>query len=246
MQLTLSGKRIDEIAIERLKTFEPPEGYYLAFSGGKDSIVILDIAKRAKVKFDAHYNYTTVDPPEVFYFVKSFPEVEIHHPAQTMWQLIVKKMPPLRHRRWCCEKLKEGGGSGRTVITGVRRAESTRRSKRKMVESCYKDNTKKYVNPIIDWEDADVWEYIKSRNLRYCSLYDEGFKRIGCVLCPMTRDVEKEILRWPKIAKGWERAVYKHWEKHANSSFESPEAYWRWWLDRDASRKNSDENVLFE
>ena len=52
-------------AIKRLKTFEPPEGYFLAFSGGKDSQAVYHLAKMAGVKFDAHYSLTTVDPPRL-------------------------------------------------------------------------------------------------------------------------------------------------------------------------------------
>ena len=59
-----------DLAIRRIKLHEPPEGYYVAFSGGKDSCVILDLIKRAGVKFDAHLNITTVDPPEVIRFVR--------------------------------------------------------------------------------------------------------------------------------------------------------------------------------
>ena len=73
------------IAIQRIKSFEPKEGYYVAFSGGKDSCVVLDLVKRAGVKFDAHYNLTTVDPPELVRFVKDkHPEVEINKPPKSM------------------------------------------------------------------------------------------------------------------------------------------------------------------
>jgi len=65
----LFGKVNDEIAIERIKSFEPPEGYYVAFSGGKDSIVVLDLVKRAGVKYDAYYHVTGIDPPELVHFI---------------------------------------------------------------------------------------------------------------------------------------------------------------------------------
>lgn len=72
-----------DLAVRRIKLHEPPEGYYVAFSGGKDSCVILDLVKRAKVKFDAHLNITTVDPPEVLRFVKQqYPEVIMEKPKQ--------------------------------------------------------------------------------------------------------------------------------------------------------------------
>lgn len=64
-QLNFSGKDKVEVAIDRLKSFEPEEGYHLAFSGGKDSVVIKALADMAQVKYDAHYNLTSVDPPEL-------------------------------------------------------------------------------------------------------------------------------------------------------------------------------------
>lgn len=69
-----------------------PDGYYLAFSGGKDSVVIYALAKMAGVRFKAHYHMTTVDPPELVRFIRSsFPEVSTDYPEYSMWNLIVKK-----------------------------------------------------------------------------------------------------------------------------------------------------------
>lgn len=85
-----------EVAIERLKAFEPKEGYYLAFSGGKDSVTVKALADMAGVKYDAHYNVTSVDPPELVRFVQSFPDVKFDFPTDkngrviTMWNLIPK------------------------------------------------------------------------------------------------------------------------------------------------------------
>lgn len=97
-QLNMAGLNKVETAIERLKTFEPPEGYYLAFSGGKDSVVIKGLADMAGVKYDAHYNLTTVDPPELVQFIKEYhKDVSVEIPRYkdgtriTMWNLIVKK-----------------------------------------------------------------------------------------------------------------------------------------------------------
>ena len=92
-------------ALQRLRTFEPPEGYYLAFSGGKDSQCVYHLCKEAGVKFDAHYSHTTVDPPEVIYFMREhYPDVIVDRHDTSMWQLIVKKgMPPTRMVRYCCD-----------------------------------------------------------------------------------------------------------------------------------------------
>lgn len=128
-------------SIERLKAFEPPEGYYLAFSGGKDSVVCKALLDMAGVKYDAHYRVTTVDPPELVRFIKEkHPDVSRDVPLYgsrragwegkpiTMWNLIPwKMMPPTRIVRYCCDFLKESGGDGRMTVTGVRWAESVNR-----------------------------------------------------------------------------------------------------------------------
>ena len=137
-QLNIYGNSKVEQAIKRFQTFEPPEGYYLAFSGGKDSVVIKALADMAGVKYDAHYQHTSVDPPELIRFIKdSYPDVKIEFPRDkdgkriTMWNLIPKKsMPPTRVVRYCCRYLKEDGGNGRFKVTGVRWDESVRRRKR--------------------------------------------------------------------------------------------------------------------
>ena len=136
-QLDFNGKDKVDKAIMRLQAYEPPEGYYLCFSGGKDSVVIKALADMAGVKYDAHYNISSVDPPELVRFIKDeHPDVIMEHPRDkdgnivTMWNLIPKKtMPPTRVVRYCCAALKEQGGKGRLKVTGVRWAESTRRRK---------------------------------------------------------------------------------------------------------------------
>lgn len=248
-QLDLYGRDKVDKAIMRLQTYEPPEGYYLCFSGGKDSCVIKALADMAGVKYDAHYSISSVDPPELVRFIKDvYPDVIMEHARDkdgnivTMWNLIPKHtMPPTRIARYCCAYLKENGGKGRLKVTGVRWDESVRRKKShsevtfadkkakksieqelsdedfsstpqggvvlrldnrenaRIVEMCYKDHTT-LINPIIDWTTEEVWEFIKEYNVPYCSLYDEGFKRLGCIGCPMANKTmrEYEFERWPK------------------------------------------------
>ena len=237
-------------AIELLKMHEPPEGYYVAFSGGKDSIVMLDLIRKSGVKHESFYNCTTVDPPELVSFIKKeYPDIGWNMPKMSMWQLILHKgFPPTRVCRYCCSILKESGGAGRLVVTGVRRAESSKRAGRRSVEHCSKKNMVT-INPIVDWQDEDVWQYIKDNNMAYCLLYDEGFRRLGCIMCPLAgkEGMLKEAKRWPKhynaylrvfnkmIANGGE--TYERWE--------TGQDVMDWWI-YNPPKGDNDQCVLFE
>lgn len=278
-----------KISVDRLKTFEPKsgEGYYLAFSGGKDSVVCKALMDLAGVKYDAHYRITTVDPPELVRFIKDkHPDVFAEHPVytdgqiKTMWNLIPKKlMPPTRLVRYCCSELKEDGGDGRMTVTGVRWAESVSRKQnqgsvvirgknkdftenkdfaetkkggfvlvndndesRRMIESCYKRH-KTTVNPIIEWSDEDVWEFIRAENIPYCGLYDCGFKRLGCIGCPMARRAgrEKEFAYWPKYKDAYLRAFARMLKEREKRGLldgtwrkgTTPTDVFNWWMEYD-------------
>ena len=88
-----------------------------------------------------------------------------------------------------------------------------------MVEQCYKRH-KTNVNPIIDWSDADVWEFIRLNGIPYCELYDEGFHRLGCIGCPMAtrKGREKEFFRWPKYKAAYMTALKKMLEIRAQKN----------------------------
>jgi phosphoadenosine phosphosulfate reductase len=269
---TLFGKHdLVELSILRLREFEKqacdmhPDGYWVAFSGGKDSIVVLDLVRKAGVKHTAHFNVTTVDPPELLAFIREhYADVHREKPDKSMFQLIREKMmPPTRIVRYCCEYLKERGGKDRFVVTGIRWAESARRSKRRMTETCFRSSRKRYLNPIIEWSDADVWQYIRENKLPYCRLYDEGFARIGCVGCPMAgKGRLKEFARWPRFEAAYRKAFSDAaaaarikaredgWaSKHPLiAHWNSGDDMWDWWMneDRMTSVEDSDQGVLFE
>lgn len=274
-----------QASLERLKSFEPEEGYYLAFSGGKDSVTCKALLDMANCKYEAVYRVTSVDPPELVRFIKDMhPDVRREVPRDdngkpvTMWNLIPKKlMPPTRIVRYCCKSLKEDGGDGRKVVTGVRWAESYKRKQnqgivtfptknkqiiqelsnnpdflltklggvvltndnadsRRMVESCYK-RSKVTVNPIIDWSDKDVWEFIKGNQIPYCSLYDEGFERLGCIGCPMARRAgrEREFARWQKYKNAYllsfGKMINERIRKNKPCNWETPSDVYNWWME---------------
>lgn len=267
-QLNIYGLDKIEMAISRLQKFEPKDGYYLCFSGGKDSITIKALADMAGVEYDAHYAVTSVDPPELVQFVKTFPDVSLDLPrdkdggVNTMWNLMPKKrMPPTRIVRWCCQGLKEQQGDNRFKVTGVRWAESANRKKKRAGLELSNTKTGKYqlldpdtteqektngkkvriLNPIIDWDNEDVWEFIRAQGLEYCSLYDEGFKRLGCIGCPMQgRDgMIRDFARWPKYKEAYLRAMARTLEERENrglittgayKDFECAQDMMDWWL----------------
>jgi phosphoadenosine phosphosulfate reductase len=121
---------------ERLALQYFDKGFYLAFSGGKDSQALYHVAKMAGVKFEAHYALTTLDPPELVRFIKrNYPDVVIDRPEQNFHELCLKKKAlPTRLMRFCCAVLKETKGAGTVTLTGVRRQESLQRSRRNEAE----------------------------------------------------------------------------------------------------------------
>lgn len=257
-------------SIHAMQTFEAkalqmsPEGYYLCFSGGKDSQVIYALAKMAGVKFQAYYNITTVDPPELVHFIrKEYPEVTMVQPRTSMWRLITKKKyPPTRKVRYCCSELKERGGQGRFVVTGVRWQESKNRrnrglaevlgpkepkiiflnndndESRRMIESCQLKG-KYALNPIIDWSEDEVWYFIHRYIKKYCVLYDKGFRRLGCIGCPLAsiRQRKWELSLYPAYRRAYLRAFEQLLKERdinktdfAGEPWKTPEDIYKWWL----------------
>lgn len=244
---------------ERLATaYDSENGYFLAFSGGKDSQCLYHVAKLAGVKFQAHMNLTSVDPPEVIRFVKKqYPDVVLAKPKDSIYNIAVqRKILPTMRVRWCCAEYKETAGAGKVTLIGIRHAESTRRAKRNEVEinnhsfsgnlegleayrkektakaerrkkkteqepvtivnakgertlGCIHGKESLLISPIIHWSESDVWEFLNVLGIAHCELYDQGFRRIGCILCPMSQPKQKrkEIERWPHVKRGWIKAI---------------------------------------
>jgi len=209
-----------------------PDGYHLAFSGGKDSVALYHLAKMAGVKFKAHMQITTIDPPELMRFVRSqYPDVVLHRPEINIYKLIEKKkMLPIRTKRYCCAYLKEQAGGGTVTLLGIRAAESPRRAARNEVQignhrfsgsfdqfnrnkerdfACVGGKDKIMLSPIYRWQDSDVWNFIRGNNLPYCRLYDEGYQRIGCIFCPMSsvKNKARDRRRYPGVERAIKRSI---------------------------------------
>jgi phosphoadenosine phosphosulfate reductase len=233
-------------AIALLRDNEPDDGYYLAFSGGKDSCACKELARMAKVSFEAWYSNTTIDPPELVRFIKlQHPDVKWNNPKYgNMMHRVATRvgLPPTRVVRWCCEEYKEHGGAGRTKIFGVRALESRARLTR-WKEISLDTNGDTAICPIVYWSDEQVWEFIKFYSLPYCSLYDEGFRRLGCVGCPLLNpeSQRREFERWPNFERNWKRAIISNWENYKDKTrkdgkpymhakFATGEDFWKLWL----------------
>jgi phosphoadenosine phosphosulfate reductase len=237
-------------SIELLQEHEPPEGYYLAFSGGKDSIVCYDLCKKAGVKFDAHY-MRAMEPPELVYFIrKHYPEVQRHLPKKTMWQLIVYNgIPPMRGGlSYCCREMKEFGGIGRLVVVGVRKQESLKRKSYQEydVKKVKKNQIKIMIAPILNWTTDQVWQYIKHNKLSYPILYDQGYKRVGCILCPNSgsKTMQLDAIKHPKIADAYKRACVRAWDKKINPDWPTGEAMYEWWISGKSMGKDDGQGEL--
>ncbi|WP_302422918.1 phosphoadenosine phosphosulfate reductase family protein [uncultured Prevotella sp.] len=237
--------------------YDAEQGYYLAFSGGKDSQALFHMTQLAGVKFRGHMNLTSVDPPEVIRFVKkNYPEVELIKPGKSIFQIAVEKqILPTMRVRWCCKEYKETAGAGKVTLIGIRKAKSARRAKRNEVEinnrkfsgnldgldeyrqelkakrarrkskeqgvnitnadeeqtlGCIHGKESLLISPIIYWTEQDVWEFLNDVvKVPHCSLYDEGWSRIGCIGCPMSSHKQKMIEneRYPHVKRNWIKAI---------------------------------------
>lgn len=199
----------------------------VSYSGGKDSDVILQLAKEAGINYRAIYKNTTIDPPGTIKHVEEM-GAEIIRPKENFYQLIVRKGYPTRRARFCCEVLKEYKVLD-VSIQGIRRSESKAREERyKEPQICRTYNAKEKVKvylPILDWTDQDVEEFIKDRGIKCAPVYydEQGNfhveRRLGCIGCPMQSDNGlSDFKKYPKLAKAWIRGGEHYLRMHPNSS----------------------------
>ncbi len=241
-QLMLPGYTLEDMeeeALRWIRDHEPPEGYFVGFSGGKDSIVTLELVRMSGVKYKAFHSLTSIDPPEVVHFVRSkYPEVTIVKPEKPIYKLIIEKGPPSRSVRYCCDEIKKAPTMNIPLkhrIMGIRAEESNRRAARgRISEFKVKGTNQITYKPIFAWKEWAVWQFIEKYKLPYPSLYDEGFGRIGCVVCPYIlqdrpgsrRQREEGKKRWPGIWRAYKDAC-RIW--HATKNRTGKKDFEVWW-----------------
>lgn len=212
---------------------------------------VYHVRKRAKMYEDKGIKYTIVHPT--------------YQGVQTsMWSLIPRKMmPPTRLARYCCEVLKEQNGKDRFIATGVRWAESLSRKNnrgilevlsgkkesaillnndndedRRLFETCQLKG-KRVVNPIVDWKEKDVWEYLHEQKVEVNPLYCEGWNRVGCVGCPMASKARvMEFARFPKFKDMYISAFDRmlqvrkaNGKNDSNSNWSDAMGVFHWWME---------------
>lgn len=179
-------------------------GYFLAFSGGKDSQCLYHVAKLAGVKFVPHMNLTSVDPPEVIRFVKQqYPDVHFIKPKKSIYQYAVEKqILPTQRVRWCCNEYKEHAGAGKVTLIGIRHAESSRRAKRNEVEI----SNQKFsgtLEGLDEYREKRNSKKQKSKNNKSVSIVTaSGERTLGCLYGKETLLVSP-IIHWT-FADVWE------------------------------------------
>ena len=220
-------KKVD-FAIRLLRSIPQDSPIEVSYSGGKDSDVILELAKMSGIPYRAIYKNTTIDPPGTIAHCKS-KGVEIFAPTINFFDLVKKKGAPTMRARFCCEVLKEYKVLDR-AIQGIRRSESTKRAKRyHEPEICrvygHKGGKCRVYLPILDWTDDDVAEFISERSIKCHPLYYDkqgNFhveRRLGCIGCPLRSDRGKaDYLKYPKMLKQFVLAVQTFIDTHPNAS----------------------------
>ena len=215
----------------------------VAYSGGKDSDVILQLAKEAGIKYRAIYKNTTIDPPGTIAHAKEM-GAEMRYPDKTFFELVAKMGLPNRRTRFCCKFLKEYKVLDK-VIVGVRAAESTARAARYTEPTQCRIYSKtervEQIFPILDWTDKDVADFIADRNIKCAPVYyDEQGKfrverRLGCMCCPMMY-YKKRIAafkQYPGMVRQYIRNLQKFWDNSPSAKCHElyPDVYAQFYRD---------------
>lgn len=239
----------------------------IAYSGGKDSDVILQLAREAGVPFRAIYRCTTIDPPGTIAHCREN-GVEILRPRDgvTFFGLMERSGIPNMFMRFCCGYLKEYKVLDKCVM-GIRREESVKRKLRyhEPTECRFYGSRKEHVEaiyPILDWTYNNILHYVKDRGIRLHPLYydEKGrldlTRRLGCIGCPMAgRSSRREEFRmYPGMLRAYVRHAQRYLDTHPDSGrhdryrdacewmyrelFFGKQEEWDRWIEEDGVRRD--------
>lgn len=212
----------------------------VCYSGGKDSDVILQLAKEAGINYRAIYKNTTIDPPGTIKHVREM-GVEVRQPARSFFQIVAEVGYPNRFMRFCCKYLKEYKILDRAIM-GIRKSESVRRSKSysEPTECRFYGSKKEHVEaiyPILGWTDDDVKAFIEDRHIQCAPIYYRGGQfdvkqRLGCMGCPLKSFKKRleDFKEHPALVKAYIRAGQKYWETHATKPTKTYKDVYEWFV----------------
>jgi phosphoadenosine phosphosulfate reductase len=238
-KITLNALNVIRGTLHQRKHRQKP--VYVSFSGGKDSLVCMDLARRASKKVKAFFVNTGIEFPETTAYIKDYcnknntPLIEINA-GNAFWNNVKSFGPPGKDYRWCCKLCKLAPINQLTenqniiTIDGKRRYESFTRSKIPSVEENPLIPNQTNIYPIRNWRALEVWLYIHYKKLEYNPLYDEGFERVGCYLCPAALQAEYHRLNelHPELHNQWEEYLHQ-WAEEQGLPREYIElGFWRW------------------
>lgn len=195
----------------------------VSFSGGKDSTVVSHLVMTALGRSDILHIFadTTIEFPDTYKYIQEFQKKHPVTPFIVSRSLLdffdtaEKIGPPSRILRWCCTthktnplaKLIQGISPGSGVLTfdGIRGAESSRRAKYPRISSQHKIANEILARPILYWTDFELWIFILYHGLQFNDAYRKGFRRVGCLYCPLNSDWSQQLIksRYPKEENRW-------------------------------------------
>jgi phosphoadenosine phosphosulfate reductase len=209
--------------VSEVRSLYPSHYPVVSFSGGKDSTVVSDVARRGHANQSILHVFgdTTLEMPSTYEYISRFNASNRVVPflkrrsRHDFRDLCERIGPPSRVMRWCCTVFKTGpigqlfdnisGSSQILTYYGVRWSESSKRSSYELVSESPKLARQTVVSPIIGWNDSDVWLYILSRGLDFNDAYRYGFTRVGCWCCPSNSLWSFFLMRvyHPELADPW-------------------------------------------
>lgn len=202
-------QQIEQEAIEYIQEIGnrySTDDMMISFSGGKDSTVVADLVTRALGDGDKKilhiFGDTTLEFPLTYEYIERYkknhpktPVISSRNKDKNFLELCSLIGPPSRVMRWCCTIFKTGAitrkiekvfRNKKHIITfyGIRRSESTSRSKYEKESESPKITKQTVVSPVIDWYDFDIWLYLLSKKIDFNDAYRLGYSRVGCWCCP--------------------------------------------------------------